>query len=185
MTRAGLMLAPRGGRRAPGPLARHAQARVRHSTFWKGNSSSMSRAAVCTLDWVTLARGGDSSNPGEARPEDVVTPAGLEDFFLEIGREASKEIRTGFVGADEATPLLQFEFQGGIGCSAIRFGVESCKPRTGSSPTKVPAQANREAARSLMQATRLTMGPLKTRIKKVIRRSQFVESTHQGLEKLR
>jgi len=42
--------------------------------------------------WVTLARGSlhsfKNTGPKTARMLIVVTPAGLEDFFLEIGREA-------------------------------------------------------------------------------------------------
>ena len=68
---------------------------MRHSTFWKGNSSSMSRAwsfMATSGAWVTLARGSvhffNNTGSKPARMLIVVTPAGLEDFFLEIGREA-------------------------------------------------------------------------------------------------
>ena len=45
--------------------------------------------------WVTLARGSvhffKNTGSEPARMLIVVTPAGLEDFFLEIGREAVEE----------------------------------------------------------------------------------------------
>jgi len=116
----------------------------------EGRSFMASSAA-----WVTLARGSvhffKNTGSEPARMLIVVTPAGLEDFFLEIGREAI-DGETELVTRRPKTSRSSFRLLQSTGLRSgcplvIRFWriTHACEEGE-ATRREVPAQANRQAA---------------------------------------